>query len=52
MRLDWADVKPSLWSLAMVTLLAIVGIVLMKWAVQKLPDTSLTNSVRDLVNSV
>lgn len=48
MTLDWADVKPSLTSLAVVTLLAIVGITLAKWAVNKVPVPGLT----ELINAV
>lgn len=48
MNFDFADVKPSLPSLLMVTLMAIIGITLAKWAFNRWPVPGLT----DLVNAV
>ncbi len=45
---DMADVKPSVLSFVTVTLMAIAGIALMKWAVKRWPIPGFT----DLVNAV
>ncbi len=45
---DMADVKPSVLSFVTVTLMAVAGIALMKWAVKRWPVPGLS----DLVNAV
>lgn len=47
-KFDFADVKPSIPSLVMVTLMAIIGISLAKWAANRFPVPGLT----ELVNAV
>lgn len=50
LELDWADVKPSLLSLLTVTVMAVIGIVFLKWLVLRyswVPD-----SVRELILAV
>jgi hypothetical protein len=37
MIFDMADIKPSVLNLAMVTLMAIIGITFLKWATMKFP---------------
>ncbi len=46
--LDMADVRPTLTSLVIVTLMAVVGISLLKWLVAKYPVPGLS----DVVNAV
>lgn len=48
MQFDVADVKPSVFSLITVTLMAVIGIVLLKWLNAKYPVPGLT----DVINSV
>jgi len=45
---DMADVKPSVLSFITVTLMAVAGIALLKWAVQRWPIPGFS----DLVNAV
>lgn len=45
MEFDMADVKPTLLSFAVVTIMAIVGINLLKWAVSKYPIPGITEIV-------
>jgi hypothetical protein len=46
--LDMADVKPSVTSWVIVTLMAVAGIALLKWAVRRWPVPGFS----DLVNAV
>ncbi len=46
--LDFADVKPSVYSFVVITLTAVAGIALLKWAMQRWPVPGLS----DLVNAV
>lgn len=48
MDLDMADVKPSIVSWIVVTLLAVTGIALLKWAMTRFPVPGL----KDLINAV
>ena len=48
MDFTMADVKPSVLSWAIVTLMAVTGIVLLKWAMSKWPVKGLS----DIVNAV
>lgn len=50
LEFDWADVKPSLLSLITVTVMAIVGIVFLKWFV--LQFKFVPNSLRELILAV
>lgn len=45
MELNMSDVKPTVLSFAVVTLMAVTGIVLLKWFVSRYPVPGLTEIV-------